>query len=309
VRPCDHEAVTEPQNPSGDLPDGDSDPLAADDVPAHIARLWRLRSASRLGRRAVLDVDQVVGAAVALADREGLAGVTLPKVASELGVTPMSLYRYVGSKDELLALMVDQASRPADGDADSGVGGEPGGDEDGDTSPGSEAGENASGDPPWRVALRRWALDVRDMYRRHPWLVAVPVQGPPSGPHELARLDSALATLRGTHLGWAAKVGTVTLVSGYVRNASQLVSDMSEARAGSGLEQGEAEQAYGRAMARLVRPERFPEAAALFGSGLFEQEQDPTAQVRPTDPDHDFRFGLETILDGVAAAVERAAGR
>ncbi|MFD7025571.1 TetR/AcrR family transcriptional regulator [Promicromonospora sukumoe] len=278
--------VTEPEQPAAGGPAEGGAPPSADDVPAHLARLWRLPSGSHLGRRPVLDVDQVVAAAVGLADRDGLAGVTLPKVAGELGVTPMSLYRYVGSKDELLALMGDHGSRPA-GDGEAG-GGAP----------------DAPGDPAWRVALRRWAYGVRAMYVRHPWLAHLPVQGPPSGPHELARLDSGLAALRGTGLDWAAKVGVVTLVSGYVRTAAQLAADMSRARAGSGLDQGQAEQEYGRAMARLVRPERYPEAARLFGSGLFEQE--PPPGVAAEGPDHDFRFGLETVLDGVGAAVDRA---
>lgn len=276
--------VTEPQNAPGGDPRTDAGPPSAGDVPAHIARLWRLPSGSHLGRRAVLTVDQVVAAAVALADRDGLAGVTLPKVAGELGVTPMSLYRYVGSKDELLALMGDYGSRPADAGTE-------------------EGGAGAPGDAAWRVALRGWAYGVRAMYRRHPWLAHLPVQGPPSGPYELARLDAGLAALRGTGLDWAAKVGVVTLVSGYVRTASQLAADMSAARAGSGLDQGQVEQEYGRAMARLVRPERFPEAASLFGSGLFEQE--PPEDIAPEHPDHDFRFGLETVLDGVGAAVDR----
>lgn len=302
--------VNEPRKSSGDVPDsgGDAGLPGAGDVPAHVARLWRLQSASRLGRRAVLDVGQVVGAAVALADRDGLDGVTLPKVAGELGVTPMSLYRYVGSKDELLELMGDHASGAEDGGSDGGVGS---GDAARHTNADVARGA-AAGDPPWRTALRRWALDVRAMYLRHSWLVHLPVHGPPSGPNGLARLDSGLAALRETGLDWGAKVGIVTLVSGYVRNASQLAVDMSAARAGSGLDQEQAEQEYGRAMARLVRPERFPEAAALFGSGLFEQE--PTPQEQPQappeeleDPDHDFWFGLETILDGAAAAVDRVA--
>ncbi|WP_084468084.1 TetR/AcrR family transcriptional regulator [Promicromonospora sukumoe] len=283
--------VSDPETPAGGPPDDGATLPAADDVPAGLARLWRLGAPSRLGRRAVLDVDQVVGAAIGLADRGGLAGVTLPKVAQELGVTPMSLYRYVGSKDELLVLMADQASGPAEA--------APG-------TEGADAAADVGDDPAWRTALRCWAADVRGMYLRHPWLVHLPVQGPPSGPHGLARMDAGLAALRGTDLDWAAKVGVVTLVSGYVRTASQLAADLSAARAGSGLDQAQSEQEYGRAMARLVRPDRFPEVAALFGSGLFEQEQ--PEQIAEEGPDHDFRFGLETVLDGVAVAVERAAG-
>jgi hypothetical protein len=54
-------------------------------------------------------------------------------------------------------------------------------------------------------------------------------------------------------------------------------------------------------MAHLVDDERFPEAAKLFGSNLFETTQ---AQTSSAPADRDFTFGLELILDGVAAAVD-----
>ena len=97
---------------------------------------------------------RVVRAVVELADRDGLAGVTLPKVAAALGFTGMSLYRHVGSKDELLTLMVDAALGPP------------------------PALPESSG---WRADMRHWAGAERDVYRRRPWLVRVPVSGPPSG--------------------------------------------------------------------------------------------------------------------------------
>ena len=107
--------------------------MAAGEVPPALGRLWRMRSASRLGRPAELDVDQVVRAAVELADRDGLAAVTLSRVAKELDCTTMALYRHVGSKDELYVLMGDLAAGapPAVDTAD------------------------------WRDGLRQWALADR----------------------------------------------------------------------------------------------------------------------------------------------------
>jgi AcrR family transcriptional regulator len=70
----------------------------------------------------------VVQATVELADRDGLSGVTLPKVAKAVGFTPMSLYRYVGSKDELLVLMRDHAiSEPPEISAEGPISGPPAG--------------------------------------------------------------------------------------------------------------------------------------------------------------------------------------
>ncbi|MCD0443447.1 TetR/AcrR family transcriptional regulator [Glycomyces sp. A-F 0318] len=242
------------------------------EVPVELARLWRIAPESRLGRPARLDVGAVVDAAVALADRDGLAAATLPKVAEALEVTKMSLYRHVGSKDELLVLMRDAAQGPPPA--------------------------SLEGTGPWRERLRGWAEAQAAVLERHPWLVRMPVTGPPSGPNGIAWFDAGLRALRETGLDWGAKVGVVMLVSQYVGGAAELAQGLAAGR-GTGLDQAAAEQSYGRAMAALVDPGRFPDAAALFGSATFEA-------TGPDTGGHDFRFGLELVLDGVAAAVERA---
>src|SRR5690625_1931343 len=82
-------------------------------VPDFFRRLWRLPTVEhRLGRKSALDVETVVSTAVRLADEGGLDAATLPKVAAELSVSAMSLYRHIGSKHELLQLMMDAASEP-----------------------------------------------------------------------------------------------------------------------------------------------------------------------------------------------------
>jgi AcrR family transcriptional regulator len=243
----------------------------ADAMPAELARLWRVDTGSRLGRPARLDVDAVVGAAIDLADREGLASVTLPRVAEVLGVTKMSLYRYVGSKDELLVLMQD------------GAGGPP------------ESLRAAEGS--WRERLRAWAKAMAAMCRAHPWLVELPVSGPPRGPNGLAWFDTGLAAMRDTGLEWGWKVRIVLVVNDFVYGMVRLERGLAAGRA-EGVGQAEAERRYGEAMAALVDPERFPEAAALFASGAL-------AKTGPDSAGKDFRLGLELILDGVAAAVDR----
>ncbi|WP_153026990.1 TetR/AcrR family transcriptional regulator [Glycomyces albidus] len=244
-----------------------------DRVPPELARLWRIAPDSKLGRPAKLDVGRVVDAAVGLADREGIAAVTLPRIAESLGVTKMSLYRHVGSKDELLDLMRDAAQGPVP-DALAGTG-------------------------PWRERLRLWATEQMRVFERHPWLVQVPLSGPPNGPNGIDWFDAGLRSLRLTGLDWGAKVGALMVVSGHVTSAAQLAQSLAEGRKGTGLDQAAAEREYGRAMARLVDPERFPDAAALFGSGLLEDTGEDTGG-------EDFRFGLELLLDGVAAAVAAA---
>src|SRR5690606_3192994 len=63
--------------------------MAEETMHPELARLWRVSPESRLGRPSELDVDTVVGQAVALADQDGLAAVTLPKIAKARGYTPM----------------------------------------------------------------------------------------------------------------------------------------------------------------------------------------------------------------------------
>jgi AcrR family transcriptional regulator len=248
---------------------GHNNPSIDAGVPADLARLWRLSTSPRRGRPAELDVDRVVAAAVDLADREGLDGVTLQKVAQALGFTKMSLYRHVGSKEELVELMADHAT-------------------------GSAPGLDADG---WRDGVHLWASALRARHAEHPWLADVPVAGPPRGPNAIGWMDAFLRVLRDTGLDPATKAGVLVVVSGYVRNAIVQGRQLAEGRRDTGLSQAEVEQHYGRALAALVDPERFPEAALLFTAGAFETEPGASPE------DQDFTFGLDLILDGVAAAI------
>ncbi|WP_433433511.1 TetR/AcrR family transcriptional regulator [Nonomuraea sp. CA-141351] len=249
-----------------------------DFVPAPLRRLWRMTESSRLGRPAALDIDLVVAAAVEIADRDGLGGVTLPKVAKSLGFTGMSLYRHVGSKDELLTLMTDYAlGMPPDTDTDSGD---------------------------WREGLRRWAFAQRAVLQRRLWLTRVPISGPPSGPNQIAWMEVALAIMSRTRLDWAHKVGVLSLIGGYVVQAVRQHSELAESRAEDRRE-ADAERDRTRALVRLVDPERFPETAQLFSSALF-QAPPPSDTPCETVADADFSLGLELILDGIAVRMERS---
>ncbi|MGW8648958.1 TetR/AcrR family transcriptional regulator, partial [Nocardia salmonicida] len=115
----------------------------------------------RVGRPAELDADRIVATAIALADREGLRAASLTKVAAALDVTPMSLYRHIGSKDGLTDLMADTAFGPPPV-----IG------------------------PAWRPALRAWATGQRTVFARHPWLTQIPIAGPPRGLNALAWMNA-----------------------------------------------------------------------------------------------------------------------
>lgn len=242
-------------------------------LPAGLARLWRLAGPARQGRPAALDLDRIVSAAVDLADQDGLPAVTLDKVARQLGVTKMALYRYVGGKDGLVELMVDHAMTPP---------------------PAPRAGSG-----PWRAELGDLAHALRELYTRRGWLLAAPISGPPRGPRSIAWMDALLHTLRTVDVDWGVKLNVLLVLDSYVRQACLVEQQL---RAGRGeRRQVDVEHDYGAALARLVDPRRFPDAARMFAANPFPADNPPGRDIAAED----FRFGLTLVLDGIAAAVER----
>ncbi|WP_067574360.1 TetR/AcrR family transcriptional regulator C-terminal domain-containing protein [Nocardia acidivorans] len=158
--------------------------------------------------------------------------------------------------------------------------------------------------PAWRPALRSWAVAQSEVFRRRPWLAQLPVTGPPRGPNALAWMEAGLRTLRETGLDWSAKIGVITVVGGYVRQAFTLDRQLAESRGTARTDEQQALRHYVRELTGVLDADRFPEVTALLGSGLFESV--PNA---PESADQDFAFGLDLVLDGVAASVERAEPR
>lgn len=236
-------------------------------LPASIEQAWGVRQRPNKGPKRGLSLDRIVDAAVKIAGSDGLAAVSMSRVAADLGASTMSLYRYVAAKDELLALMLDAASgTPPDVPA-----------------PGED----------WRAGLARWASAEWAALREHPWAVRVPMTGPPATPNQVAWLERGLRCLRDTGLAEAEKLGVVLLLSSYVWRNAMVDIDMSAA----GYTSPASFAAYGRALARLTDPERFPALHALLASGIFEQPDDPDGA------DTEFDFGLQRILDGIEVLV------
>src|ERR1700761_8384639 len=79
------------------------------ELPATVAAAWGGRERSQKGPKPTLSLTRIVDAGVRVADSEGLDAVSMGRVAALLDTAPMSLYRHVSSKDELVKLMVDAA--------------------------------------------------------------------------------------------------------------------------------------------------------------------------------------------------------
>ncbi|MFD3531837.1 TetR/AcrR family transcriptional regulator [Streptomyces sp. NPDC058664] len=238
-------------------------------LPPSIEAAWGLRERPSKGPKPGLTLDRIVDAAVALASAEGLGAVSMGRVAKELGVSTMSLYRYVSAKSELYVLMQ----------------------------------EAATGTPPalfppgadWREALESWAWALREVYHRNLWMLRMPVSGPPATPNLVAWWEKALVALGGTGLDAGAKVSVAMLLGGFVRNDALVMADLAAVIAAGGASPEEVLSRYGRTLRRLADPERYPEVARLLDSGVMDVADEPEAE---------FRFGLARLLDGVAVLVE-----
>ncbi|MFJ6521251.1 TetR/AcrR family transcriptional regulator [Streptomyces filamentosus] len=238
-------------------------------LPAAVEAAWGLRERPSKGPKPGLSLDRIVAAAVDLASAEGLDAVSMGRVAKELGVSTMSLYRYVSAKNELYVLMQEAATgTPPDPF-------------------GPEVG--------WREGLERWAWSMREVYLRHMWLLRIPVSGPPATPNAVAWWEQALVALDGAGLDASARLGVVMLVGGFVKNDALLAVELGEAVAGSGDAPEEAMRRYSGTLRRLVDPAVYPQVAGVIDSGVLDRADDPAGE---------FRFGLARILDGVAALVE-----
>ncbi|MFM9370545.1 TetR/AcrR family transcriptional regulator [Streptomyces sp. Da 82-17] len=204
--------------------------------------LWGPHTRPARGPRPTLDLDRIAAAGVELADADGLADLSMQRVAAHLGVTKMALYRYVPGKAELVALMADAAIGPC------------------------PAPTEPSGD--WRAQLRSWAVELYAAFRRHPWILDATVGPRALGPAELSWLERIVATLDGTGLSGAERMDAAVLLSGHVRALTQ------QARAAG--PSGNAEEQLGAALGQLLQEhgERFPALGAALASAVTDEEQD-----------------------------------
>lgn len=220
------------------------------------------------GRKPTIDAADITRAAIAIADAEGLAAVSMARVAAEMGNATMALYRHVKSKDELLALMWDAAME------------EPPPLPDGD----------------WRDKLGFWAKAVLTAIRARPWFLQIPISGPPVGPRNLTWLDSALTALDGVPLEPGEKIGVVMGLSTFVQGEARLIGTLAQ-----GFEDDPAQfnHQYGQRLREIVDPRRMPALAEIIESGVFDLDD----VARAEDLGADFDFGLHLFLEGVAAHI------
>lgn len=226
--------------------------------------LWEDRSRSTRGPKAAYTPDDVVRAAMRIADVEGgLASVTMQAVSAQLGLTTMAVYRYFPNKEALYDAIVD-----------AGMGLPP-----------------RPSDPPdeWRAEVTRWAHAKRDMMCARPWLAELPFVAAPHGPNWLAWLEGLAAPLyragfRGELLGQM-----LSIVDGYTRGASDTSISLARARA-RGINEQQWAAAVGADLGRAIGDSRYPAFASILTA---------PPQGRPRTMQEGFDFGLQRVLDGI----------
>jgi AcrR family transcriptional regulator len=242
--------------------------LAAD-LPEYLWQLWTGAEIDRPGPKRGVDMAKIGVTGMRIADTSGLSAVSMRNIAGELGFTPMALYRYVRSKDDLISVIIDTAYG----------------------TPGLSSADTAG----WRDQLAAWAQANRNVLLAHPWILQVPLNEPPLTPNLIMWMESGLSALAHTALKHQEKLSALLLVEVYVRGQANLSNQFSGP---GGPNDPSAAGLYSRRLGQLIglKPERFPEITAAVASGSLDDD--------PADFAVDeFTFGLRTVLDGIAARI------
>ncbi|MEV6862059.1 TetR/AcrR family transcriptional regulator C-terminal domain-containing protein [Streptosporangium subroseum] len=240
------------------------------------------------GPKRALSVDVIVEAAIAAADADPMAGVSLRAVAERLGCTSMALYTYVPGKGELLDLMYDRAHA-----------------------------ELSTGHDPsrgWRAAATSWAGELRSFYLRHPWVLQVSYARPVLGPHEQAVMETLAGIVFRTGLPAATLRGIVSALFHFVRGNAQTAAESRLAATATGMSDQEWWTSRSALLERLAPDfaERFPMSIRLSTPEPVPARRDesmPHVEHRDGEAtpymehqtDEAFAIGLAVLLEGVDA--------
>jgi AcrR family transcriptional regulator len=234
--------------------------------------LWRDPAAvPRHGPRQGLSIDAVVDAATELADAESLDAVTMRRVAQALGVVPMTLYTYVPGKAELLDLMLDAA-----------YAGMP--------------RTDTSGQP-WRQRLAAIAAENRALFEAHPWAATISTIRPPLGPGQMAKYEHELSAFDGLGLDDVTVDDCLTYLLSFVQACARATADARETERDSTMDDGQWWAANAPLLARVFDENAYPTAARVGTAA-------GTAHGSAYNPGHAYHFGLERVLDGLAALID-----
>jgi len=219
-----------------------------------------------------LDRDGIVRAAIRVADTEGMSQLSMRRIATELGVATMSLYRHVPSKDDLILAMIDAVY--------------------------GEARLPATRPPGWRAQLDFTARLQWAMFRRHPWLApTMSLTRPQMAPNAMRMTDWVVGAFDDTGLAPGERIYVHVLLFSFVRGVASALEPEAEAIRETGMTNDEWMDAQSDA---------FQATTAAHAMTNFQQFIDPDFDF---DLEQLFGFGLERLLDGLEPYVRSRAGR
>ncbi|MHA6480881.1 TetR/AcrR family transcriptional regulator [Paenibacillus sp. strain BS8-2] len=240
-------------------------------LPEGVRLSWGIVKKQRRGPKGELSIPQIVQAAIAIADEEGLGALSMSRVAQSLGFTTMSLYRYVSSKNDLLLLMQDAVCD-------------------------IEIPED-SGEETWREQMKEYVRRSVSVFRDHPWYADIPIQSLPIMPSNLRILEWMLRIMRDFPLNEFEKMSFLLLVSSYSRAYGMIERDKALVMKDHGSLSSFEGLDYTAALRELISAKDFPHLYPIVMSGAYTGEKGS-----PIEDDLDF--GLERILDGIERYIE-----
>jgi AcrR family transcriptional regulator len=224
-----------------------------------------------------LSREAIVAAAVEIADAEGLAAVSIRRLATKLNARPMSLYSHIERKGDLIDLMVDAALAGA---------------------------VLPDGPPPddWREGLRQIAQRTRATIRAHPWAIAAAFGRPMLGPNSLRHVDQSLAAVASLPLSPERKRAVLLAVDTYTLGFVRWEA-ISYSRASAG-------PCAALADTRSSAEEIDAYIASQAASGNYPHLSEFARQgVSISVTEERFEVGLEWLLAGIEAEVREATAR
>ncbi|MEU0135846.1 TetR/AcrR family transcriptional regulator [Streptomyces sp. NPDC006296] len=205
--------------------------------------------------------EEIAAVAIKIADSEGLEAASVRNIARNLGAGTMTLYRYLPAKEDLWAVMIDEAA-----------GFEP---------------QEPTGD--LRADLTVLARRRRQNFLRHPWLAPLLATRPVIGPNLLRGMERDLAVIGGCGLGIDDNIDVLNLVYSWVSGAVQAeLTEQANAHR-SGVDR------------HSWRMRMKPYLVSLLATGEFPYLSKMTAAAEIAEADEQFESGLAIILDGIEA--------
>ncbi|CAG6391050.1 TetR/AcrR family transcriptional regulator [Streptomyces cocklensis] len=238
------------------------------------ASIWMQPERSRRaspGPQRAYSRQQVVRAAIKIADEDGLPAASMRRIAAEIGAGTMTLYQYVRNREDLIELIVDEVT------------GEMG-------LPDRPSGE-------WRADLSDVVVAKRALYLRHTWLATRVPGHPVWGPNSLHLQEFLLSSFDGFEVSVDEAVSLIGLLNGYVESFVRAEVGWQEEARRTGVDMQEWMRRTAPYARQLVLSGKYPRFARVLMENTSPH----------MEPDARFQYGLDRVLDSIEASLKPGA--